>query len=311
MSRARHLAQRVLPLAVSAAILAWILRGVDAGALVGALTWRVAAVLVPSLLVYGAATLLLEALAILLVLRAPPPGFGLWTAARIKCASYLLAIVNYALGAGALAVLLRRRAALGLGEAASLVLLISSSDLVVVLAMAGVGAALVDTHAPTVQAGVLVVAIVGFFGGLALLRAPRTLGPLERIRSLAIFEGLRTLPVGALARLLAIRVVFASCFVGICAASFAAFAVYPPFAELVVGVLVVGVVAGVPIAVAGLGTSQAAFLFIFQRYASPETLLAQSLVLSTGLLALRALMGVVFAREFTREALRETRGAEA
>jgi hypothetical protein len=73
----------------------------------------------------------------------------------------------------------------------------------------------------------------------------------------------------------------------------------------------VGVVAGVPIAVAGLGTSQAAFLFIFAEHAPQEMLLAQSLVLSAGMLALRGLMGLVFAREFTREALRETGVSEA
>ena len=71
--------------------------------------------------------------------------------------------------------------------------------------------------------------------------------------------------------------------------------------------LIVGFVAGLPIAVAGLGTSQAAFVFLFRDYASQEALLAQSLVLSTGMLALRAGMGVAFAREFTREALRAAR----
>ena len=73
--------------------------------------------------------------------------------------------------------------------------------------------------------------------------------------------------------------------------------------------LIVALVAAIPIAVAGLGTSQAAFLYLFESYAPPETLLAMSLVLSAGMLTLRALMGVAFAREFTREALRETREA--
>jgi hypothetical protein len=61
--------------------------------------------------------------------------------------------------------------------------------------------------------------------------------------------------------------------------------------------------------VAGLGTSQAAFLYLFSDYAPEATLLAMSLILSAGMLGLRALMGMVFAREFTQEALRETRRA--
>ena len=46
------------------------------------------------------------------------------------------------------------------------------------------------------DASVAVAAGVGFFAGLALLRAPRSLGPLDRVRSLAIFDALRTTPMG-------------------------------------------------------------------------------------------------------------------
>jgi hypothetical protein len=311
MTRSRAIAQRALPAVVSVAVLLWLFVRVDFAAVVGALTPRVALVIVPALVAYGAATLLLEALSVVLVVDDRPADFTAWTAAKIKCASYLLGILNYALGAGALAVLMRRRADLGLGEAASLVLLISSTDLVIVLAMAGIGAGLVETSAPTLQAGVLVGAIVGFSGGLALLRMPASLGPLDRIRSLSIFQGLREVPLSSLAKLIPLRILFTSSFVALMGSSFLAFEVYPPIAEVVMGVLIVGVVAGLPIAVAGLGTSQAAFLFIFRDYAPQDVLLAQSLVLSSGMLALRALMGVIFAREFTREVLRETREAEA
>jgi hypothetical protein len=302
--------QRTFPVLVSVGVLLFLFGRMDLAALADSLTWRVAAVMIPSFLVYGAATLLLEAVSLRLLLKAPRGEFGVWIAARLKSASYLVGILNYALGAGALALLLRRHTRLSLGEAASLVLLISSSDLVVVLGMAGTGAALVEASAPTVQAGVIAAAMLAFFGGLALLRVPGSLGPFDRIRSLAIFEGLRTVPLPRLGALLVLRVCFACCFVGVCAASFYAFEVRPPLAELIVGVLVVAVVAGVPIAVAGLGTSQAAFLFIFAEYAPPELLLAQSLALTACMLALRGSMGLVFAREFTREALRETRGSD-
>jgi hypothetical protein len=64
--------------------------------------------------------------------------------------------------------------------------------------------------------------------------------------------------------------------------------------------------------VAGLGTGQAAFLYLFRGRATPETLLACSLTLSAGLLTVRTLMGLVFAREYGREALAQTgRGAAA
>lgn len=302
--------KRVLPAVVSLGILVWILRGIDPSALLDALSWQVGALMVPSLLSYGAVTLWIETLSLTRPLQNIST-ISKWTAARIKCASYLLGVVNYALGVAALAVLLQRRAGLSLGRAVSVVLLISSVDLLVVLVMAGVGTAWMQSGGPAVHAGVLFVALAGFFGGLALLRTPASLGPLERLRALSIFEGLRTVPSRRLAELFALRVSFAICFVSVCASAFVAFEVRAPFVEIVAGVLIVALVAAIPIAVAGLGTSQAAFLYLFSDYAPPETLLAMSLILSAGMLGLRALMGTVFAREFTREALRETRGATA
>jgi uncharacterized membrane protein YbhN (UPF0104 family) len=300
--------QRVVPLAVSAVVLVWLLRGVDLGAVAASVSPRVALVLVPSLLVYGAVTLWLEASSLSILVHTPA-GLDRWTAARIKCASYLLAIVNYALGAAALTVLLRRQTELPLTRSASLVILISMTDLTVVLGFAAVGAVQVANGAPDFHAGLVVAVLLGLFGGLALLRMPRSLGPLDRIRSLSAFEALRTVPLSDLARLLALRITFSISFVAICGAAFVGFRIPVPIPELVAGVLIVALVAAIPIAVAGLGTSQAAFLYLFKAYAPPETLLAMSLVLSAGMLALRALMGVAFAREFTREALRETREA--
>ena len=71
--------------------------------------------------------------------------------------------------------------------------------------------------------------------------------------------------------------------------------------------LVVSGVSALPIAVAGLGTGQAAFLVAFRGVAPPETLLALSLALSTGMIAVRGTMGLVFAREFAREAAADAR----
>jgi hypothetical protein len=48
-------------------------------------------------------------------------------------------------------------------------------------------------------------------------------------------------------------------------------------------------------------------VYVFDGVAPDETLIALSLVLSAALIALRVSMGVLFAREFTREALASTR----
>jgi len=299
--------QRGLPIAVSGIVLVWLLARVDLSAVWTAIDARVAAIMIPSLLLFAFATLGIEACSIRRLVPDSRADFDLWSAARIKCASYLPGVIHYTLGVGGLAVLLRRRAALSLIDAVGIVLLIASTDLLIVLTAAAISAAEIGQFPAGVRTGLVAFVVVGFFGGLALLRAPGSLGPLERVRSLAIFEGLRRLPTGRLIELLGLRALFSACFVAGCASAFIAFEVPAPPAQLIGGVMLVALVAALPIAVAGLGTSQAAFVYLFSDVAPAERLLAMSLVLSFGIVLVRATMGLVFARELTREALVEAR----
>ena len=303
----------LLPLLFSAAVLVWLLSRADLTALAASFDARVAAVMVPAMLLYGAATLWLEARSMHSVLpaRVPLPDFGLWAAARIKCASYLPGLLHYTLGLGTVAVLLRRQTGLRLGESASLVATIAATDLLVVTTAAATAAAVSGIDAGGLRVGIVAALLAAFFGGLAVLRAPVAMGPLDRLRELAIFQGLRTTPLPRLAELLVTRVAFSGCFVAGCASAFYAFQISVPVQDLITGTLLIALVAALPIAVAGLGTTQAAFVYFFGDYAPAENLLALSLVLSFAMLALRGLMGVAFARELTRQALAEVSAAES
>jgi hypothetical protein len=309
-ARRRTGLSQLLPIAVSGGVLVWLLRGVDLPAVAAAVDARVATVMIPALVAFCAVTLWIEAMSIHRLVAKPPPGFGLWASARIKCASYLPGLIHYTLGLGGLAVLLRRRTGLSLGEALGLVLLISSTDLIVALTAAGTSAAVLGVGHRGMRTGLVALLIAMFFAGVALVRSPRPLGPLERVRGLSIFEGLRRVPLGRLAEVFTLRALFSACFVAGCASAFAAFDIAPPPARLIGGIMIVALVAALPIAVAGLGTSQAAFVYLFADDAPAERLLAMSLVLSFGIISLRAAMGVCFARELTREALHDARIAE-
>ena len=93
--------------------------------------------------------------------------------------------------------------------------------------------------------------------------------------------------------------------------AFVAFDVAVGPAQLIGGVMILALIGALPIAVAGIGPGQIAAVEVFRGIAPPETLLALSLVLSAGLIALRAGTGLLFAREFTREALEQTRSEAA
>lgn len=293
---------RAAPIVVSVAALAILFAQIDLVRVGRALTLEAALWLLPALAVYGVVSLALEAVSLARLIPEAGGALRAGEAARIKAATYLLGIVQYALGVGALALLLRRRARVSLGDAASIALLISALDFALLMALSTLGATWLGAETPQVRAGILIAAGAAFIGGFALLRAPAHLGPLERIRSLALLRTLRVIRLGRLVELLGLRLLFVSSFVGLVGTALAAFDVAVPIGDLFVGVVVVTLVAALPIAVAGIGTSQAAFVLVFRDHADTATLLACNLVLSAGLILLRVGMGLAFAREYAREA---------
>jgi hypothetical protein len=297
----------LLPVGVSAAAFVLLLSRIDVGEALRLVDARVAAVVVPAILLYGAVSLWIEGQSLSRLAASSSSILGRWTCARMKAASYPLGILNYALGAGGLMYLLRRRGSLGIAEAAGIVMLIAFFDLGLLLLLSALGVTLLSTQDVDLKAGVIGTGVIGIAGGFSFLRAKMSMGPLDRIRDLEIFRVTRETPADRLVVLALLRLGFVASFVALCGAALAAFDVWVPLGDLVVGVAAVTLVASLPIAVAGLGTGQVAFVFMFRDWGSPEILLASNLALTAGLILMRSSIGLIFAREFTREALASAR----
>jgi hypothetical protein len=269
-------------------------------------------VLAAVLAFYLTFTLAIEALTLHRMARGHSGVLTLWTAARVKAASYLAYTVHYALGIGAFSILIRRRAGLALADAAGIVLMISAFDLGIALVLAALGIMLPGTDSHGVRIGEVVGLGLCIVAGFAALRAPFSLGPLERIRDLAVFRAVRAAPVRLIVELLVLRLFFLFSFISMIGGALYAFGVTPPLGAVVVNSLLLALVSALPIAVAGLGTGQWAFVELFQGWAdSGETLLACSLALSAGLIVTRVALGLLFAREYAREAIQAAREGEA
>ncbi len=308
-STVSQIARWIVPFVVSGVFFAYVLSGVDTAAVVDRMTARVALYFLPPLAIFLVVSLFIEAVCLVVVVSHSRPFSSLWIAARIKAASYLLGLLNYALGAGAVTLLLRRRASMSLADAAGAVFLIGLFDLGSLLLMVLVGAGLLGSEALGVQAGVVMLATGAIVAGFAVLRAPISLGPFDGLRRLTVFRAARTLPISLLLQLGALRLAFISSFILLSWSVFAAFEISLPPVNLIVNISILLLVSALPIAVAGLGTGQLVFVSLFDRWASAETLLAASLTLSFGLIVTRSIIGLLFAREFTSEALAASREA--
>jgi hypothetical protein len=85
-------------------------------------------------------------------------------------------------------------------------------------------------------------------------------------------------------------------FASLCFHYFAAqaFGIHIPFAQLVAFLPVIFMIASLPVTVAHLGLTQAAWIHFFGAYAAPETLLAFSLAAHATFTVTRAMLGVAF-----------------
>jgi Lysylphosphatidylglycerol synthase TM region len=297
----------LLPFAVTVGIFYAISRRVDWLDVFAHLRPDTLVILLPALLAWAALSLGIDAVSLLRSGAAPGPG-AFVSMARLKAATYPLGLLHYALGAGGLVVLLRRRAGLALADATGIVMLLAAFDLLALLLVAALAGAWLATDEVALRAGIVVGALVAAPLGLLALRTEASLGPLEPLRRLRALRAAREIPTARLVQLLALRLLFVVTFVALGGAALAAFGIHPRLSALIVGFAQVALVAALPIAVAGLGTSQAAFLYVFRSLAPADELLACSVALSAGMIAVRVALGLAFVREFSHAPVADAGG---
>lgn len=305
-ARLERLARWILPFLVSGVLLAVIFERIDVRLALDFLTADVVLRFLGPLVAFNLATLAIDAQCLHRVSRADRSGgraIARTTGARIKAACFLLGVLNYALGAAGVSVLLRRRAGASLAAAAGMVFLISLLDVGSVLVWVATGATLLETDAFGVRLGVVGGLVVAILAGFAFLRAPVSLGPLEAIRRWPILRAPREAPIGLLLEIGCLRLLFVGCFVLLTRGLFWAFGVEVSWDTLALNVGIMLVVSALPIAAGGLGTGQLVFVELFSGHASDPQLLSMSILFSLGIIVTRSLIGLAFAPEFAREAL--------
>ena len=312
--RGRRVLRTAAPFAVSLVLLVYIFGRIDLHSALAYLKADVLLRFMGPLLLFNVVTLAIEAQCLHRVTTANPADASPLArpdAARIKAACYLLGLLNYALGAAGLSLLVQRRTGASLATAAGMVLLISLLDIGSVIAWVASGSILLQTDAFGVRLGMLAALITAIVLGFVFLRIPMSMGPLEVIRELPIFRAPRTAGIPLLLEIGLLRLLFVGCFVALAAALFWSFGIDVAFTQLALGVGVMLIVSALPIAAGGLGTGQIVFVELFSGLAPDAQLLSASIVLSLGMILIRALVGLAFASEFTREALAAARAQDA
>jgi hypothetical protein len=281
---ARTLVHPALAIALTAALFALIMRGVPFAALARALRdadYRLfLAFMIPNTLFYFA----WDTLVLTVVVRWFHGAVPYRDLLPVRAASYVVGFFNTNLGRGAMAAYLSRRLHAPFLELGSTVvfLVLTEYTQLVVWSMLG----LFGFHAEVSRSLLLAAGAVAIFWLVVRwLLAPRDW-------SLA-----RTFRLATPARYGQIVLLRAPMFlVSLCAHYYAAhaFGIYIPFSQMLTFLPVIFMLAALPVTVAHLGTTQAAWVLFFSQYASSPQLLAFSLAAHLVFASTRAVLGVAW-----------------
>jgi hypothetical protein len=229
----------------------------------------------------------------------------------IRASMYVLALINTSLAQGGVAYYLHRKAGVTFLGALSSVLFIALLEIYQLFLFSTLG---VIFYTPAGAAQIRIVAIlrVVYIAAWALLAAIMIFFATAR-RSARIRNWVETGRAGAVLATfiqarpldyLAVLAIKAPTFLASVVAQYYALALYGiavPFIKLMLFLPLVFLAAALPIAVAHLGTSQAAWLLFFSSNASPVKIVAYSLAAQLTFMLCNALIGLIFLPRASRE----------
>jgi hypothetical protein len=198
----------------------------------------------------------------------------------VRGATYLLALVNYTVGQGAIVYFVNRSRQVPILRGTAAVLLVMGVNVLMLLVLASVGLVLALDVPPA-----LPFVVLGGFAGLAVYIALVAIRP-RWLASRPIFDVLLSAGVKGHLQSMAVRLPHICTLLALSWVGLAAFGVVIPVGRALVCLPIVYFVAVLPISVQGLGTSQAMQILFFSTYAPGTTAEARAAaVLAAGLLS--------------------------
>jgi hypothetical protein len=214
----------------------------------------------------------------------------------VRGATYLLAVINYNVGQGAIVYFVHRATGAPVMRGVATVLLIMGINVVALLVLTTVGLGI----APDVPHSVTIITVIAWAGlavyGLVVWRKPRWLA------SRPLFDVLLSAGLVGHARALLVRVPHIAALMAFQTSMLRAFGVAVPLGQAIATLPIVFFIAVLPISVQGLGTTQAAMVYFFARFGTGDTAARQAAVLAASLSSqamattLQVLVGLVCLR---------------
>jgi hypothetical protein len=214
-------------------------------------------------------------------------------ARELRGLTYLLTPIHWNVGRAAVIARMRTAHRVPLLDATSSMMFYQTLDAILVSALCWVGLAQLPSSAtrdalqPLVALFCLVLSAY-----LLIVRSSRfAIWPLERLRASAIHRTHRLARSRDILAILFLRFAYYSVFVGLYDWGTSAFGLGLPFALIVASVPIIQGIGALPITPAGIGTQQAAMLFLFSGYGPEAAIVAFGLSFPLLCIVFRSLIG--------------------
>lgn len=214
----------------------------------------------------------------------------------VRGATYLLALVNYALGQGAIIYFVHRSRGVPVMRGTAAVLLIMGINVLLLLLLASIGLKV----APEVPHALVLIVVVAY-AGLAVYLILVAWKP-HWLVARPLFDVLLGAGLSGHLKAALVRVPHIASLLALSYASLRAFGIQVPFTQAVLFLPMVYFVAVLPISVQGLGTTQVLMVNLFAKYApgtpafQKATVLASSLTTQAIALGVQIVIGLVCLR---------------
>lgn len=225
----------------------------------------------------------------------------------VRGATYLLALVNYALGQGAIVYFVNRSRGVPVSRGTAAVLLVMGINVLMLLALATLGLIFVPQHDRRLG---VVVAIA--YAGLAVYVALVLIKP-RFLASKPVFDVLLTARLTDYLKGMAARAPHILSLLALTYTSMRAFHIDVPPGQAVLCLPMVYFVAVLPISPQGLGTTEAMMTFFFAKYApggSGAAVVASSLALRVVAMSVQLLLGFICLKNQLAKDIAPPAGAE-
>lgn len=298
---------------IAVAVLYYLFRQVDKDKLLLALSAANLAIYLPLSVCFVALWFLIESQNLMFLFNMFGHGLTFKEMRFIRGASYMLMIINYNLGLGAIAWYLKNRNGIALTRAGSVMFFYYFVESVGITFFAMVGCLLIYGQSPGIYGKIILIAGCMFFSYIALFFLIRFLpgrGLFTRFRSSALLATFYEADFPNYFKLSGLRAVYFASFIFFFYFGLKSFDVHVPLLSLIGLVPVIFFIGNIPVTPFGIGTIQAAMMFFFKGYGLEENILSFSVAYSATLLFLRAPIGLIYMRE-TKTGLSDIRAMEA